>query len=371
MPVWSSSTRSAASLGRLALVLVAGLAVFLVFLVQQQQQQLVDLTTQQQALLDSKNALAERLAVERLAHHHRKAGKGGDDGDDGGDDDHGHEAHEGHDQEPQQQQQQGQKVSSRPKAKSLDVDEADRHRQRAPDESKMARMPPTEAPISRAVDKFTVVKATRPHAVVSFYCGHWSDYVKVAMANRKAYCDRHGYVMVDLSQDAEICRLDPYMARYNAMQKVMHNKTLNVEGVLWADVDSIFINFGKSFDEVMDPRYDLFITAGSPYSASYAKFSNNGHVYIRNTQWGRDLVDELTRMSTERCRDIKLPSGEIVTHINWLKICNHDGSWGFSDQGLIMVVVRNHTEPEWNCHVKHVPFRTFNSEFPWYRCLFV
>jgi len=136
----------------------------------------------------------------------------------------------------------------------------------------------------------------RTFAILSYYCAPQGqsppEYVNLAIPNRQQYAARHGYEFVDWSNDEETykgCTENAMYYRYVAMRRLLPL----YDGVFWGDLDSLFLNQSRTLEEVMDPRYDLFITVAPYTNAFYQKYSNNGHLFVRNTPWGIALLDEL------------------------------------------------------------------------------
>ncbi len=100
--------------------------------------------------------------------------------------------------------------------------------------------------------------------------------------NKKAYCDKHGYHLVDSS---------PYLdnSRPPSWSKIVAARRLLVEEkcdwVIWLDADTVIMNSLKKLEDLLPEEHDFVVTKQK--SRSY----NAGAWIIKNTPWAIQFLD--------------------------------------------------------------------------------
>ncbi len=204
---------------------------------------------------------------------------------------------------------------------------------------------------------------------------------KLTYGNKLAYCKQHGYDLYDananpyisakIKENKEKMTNNFFFFKYQAMYEVLQGGDATggkeYDWVVWSDADSIFLNFGKRFEDIIDERFDAVVTIGAPDHPQWKEIINAGSLMIRNTEWGHTFLNDILTMSKQHCMTFVEQYPETKTPINgWLQVCDPtSGGYWLSDQGLVQALF-TFKEPSYRCKVKKTWFRAFNSEFPWY-----
>lgn len=218
-------------------------------------------------------------------------------------------------------------------------------------------------------------------AVVTHHSGDAYGYElnKLTYENKKQYCDQHGYDLYDANAvpaiKAKIEELKPSMKnffffKYAAMFEVIQGgeatQGKQYDYVVWSDADSIYLNFGKRYEDIIDERYDAIVTIGAPDHPQWKDIVNCGSLIVRNTEFGHTFLNDVLHYSQRSCQEFVDEYPEARTPINgWLQVCSPEGHYWLSDQGIVQALF-TFKSPSYRCHVKKTWFRTMNSEFPWY-----
>lgn len=218
-------------------------------------------------------------------------------------------------------------------------------------------------------------------AVVTHHSGDAYGYElnKLTQANKQKYCDLHGYDLYDanavhaiaqkIAEDKPSMR-NFYFFKYRAMFEVLQGGEATggkeYDWVVWSDADSIYLNMGKRYEEIIDERFDAVVTIGAPDHPQWRDIVNAGSLMIKNTEWGQQFLDDILHMSKFPCQEFLEQYPEARTPINgWLQVCSQEGHYWLSDQGILQALF-TFREAHYKCHVKKTWFRVMNSEFPWY-----
>jgi galactosyl transferase GMA12/MNN10 family len=116
---------------------------------------------------------------------------------------------------------------------------------------------------------------------------------RIAIANRRQYCERHGYRFVS---DVPIARDRPACwAKIPAILDAFDD----YHWVLWADSDALVFNHCRPVDDLCDPEYDLVVQShehffrfmGIPVTDGLERMPiNTGVFLIRASAWSRDFL---------------------------------------------------------------------------------
>lgn len=218
-------------------------------------------------------------------------------------------------------------------------------------------------------------------AIVTHHTGDAYGYElsKLTFANKKQFCKKHGYDLYDAAansyisqkiEEAKPTMRNFYFFKYQAMLEILQGGEATggkqYDWVIWQDADSIFLNMGKRYEDIIDERFDSIVTIGAPDHPQWRDIINCGSLMIKNSEWGLQFLQDILFYSQRECSAFVDEYPAAKTPINgWLQVCNPDGSYWLSDQGLVQALFF-FKNPEYKCHVKKTWFRAFNSEFPWY-----
>lgn len=206
-----------------------------------------------------------------------------------------------------------------------------------------------------------------------------ADLRRLSWAIQQKYAAHHGYDIYDGGVVPVI------QDRLDGMREKMHNffyfkyvTTLEIlrggeatggksyDWVIWIDPDSIYLNHGKRYEDVLDQRFDVIFTVGPPDNPQWTNVVNAGSFAVRNSDFGRIFLEDVISMSQNHCGEFLIENPEASAPVNgWIQLCNPDGSYWLSDQGILMALYL-YKQPEYRCHFKKTWFRAFSSEFPWY-----
>jgi hypothetical protein len=224
-------------------------------------------------------------------------------------------------------------------------------------------------------------RAPQRIAIVTHYSpdGYGQELRRLTWGNKKKYAQARGYDIYDAETNPVI------KAKLGSVREKMHNfyffKYLAVQELLgggeatggkqydwvvWVDADAIFLNFGKRFEDIIDERFDVIVTAGPPDNPTWNGVVNAGSFMVRNSEFSQTFLEDVMSMSQSHCGEFVIEYPEAGTAVNgWLQVCNPDGGYWLSDQG-ILIALYMFKPAEYRCHFKKLWFRAFSSEFPWY-----
>lgn len=202
---------------------------------------------------------------------------------------------------------------------------------------------------------------------------------RITWANKKKYAEKRGYDIYDAESNPQIKAKiiaskekmhNFYYFKYIAMQEVLAGgdatKGKQYDWVVWQDADSLFLNYGKKYEDIIDDRFDVIVTAGPPDNPTWKGVVNAGSFIVKNSDFGATFLEDVIQMSQNHCGEFIIEYPDAGTPVNgWLHTCNPDGGYWLSDQG-ILIALYTFKGPEYKCHFKKTWFRAFSSEFPWY-----
>lgn len=218
-------------------------------------------------------------------------------------------------------------------------------------------------------------------AIVTRYSSdnHGQELRRGTWLNKKKYAKAHGYDIYDCEFNSKLkAKIDAvkgimknsYYFKYIALQEVLaggdatnHKK---YDWVVWQDPDSIFLNYGKRFEDVIDERFDVIVTTGPPDNPTWKDIVDSGSFLVKNSGFGSTFLEDVLRMSQNHCGDFVIEYPAAGNALNeWLHVCNGDGGYWLSDQGILIALYMYKPE-RYRCHFKKTWFRAFSSRFPWY-----
>lgn len=214
-------------------------------------------------------------------------------------------------------------------------------------------------------------------AIVTFYTRdeYGKQLKQLTFGNFKAYALFHGYEAIDALEDPVMQEAFKDMQEKDGLIHhffkaiALKHYLPRFDWIMWADGDSIFLNFSKKIDGsdgVIDDNYSVILSTGSPNSGRWPQVINAGHYLVKNCQFTFDYLDKVLEMSKNDCHKYlqHVPNGDATLN-GHLKICNDDGSYWLDDQGVMQILLSWQPQ-DYKCHFKQTCFRDFNSEFPWY-----
>lgn len=107
-------------------------------------------------------------------------------------------------------------------------------------------------------------------------------WVQRAKTNHKNYCQHHGFAY-ELREIPQTDRT-PHWEKIHLVLQLFDE---GFEFVFWMDIDSIFMNFDISIEELLPENGRDFVFSGD------TNIINSGHFIFRNTQWSRDALNTL------------------------------------------------------------------------------
>lgn len=218
-------------------------------------------------------------------------------------------------------------------------------------------------------------------AIVTHYSSdnYGQELRRATWSNKKKYAEAHGYDIYDAEANSKIkAKIDAakdnmknrYYFKYIALHEVLaggdatNNK--RYDWVIWQDADAIFLNYGKRFEDVIDERFDIIVTAGPPNNPTWKNIVDAGSFLVKNSDFGTTFLEDVLQMSQNHCGGFVIEHPEAGNALNgWLHVCNSDGEYWLSDQGIIIALYMYKPEG-YRCHFKKTWFRAFSSQFPWY-----
>ena len=209
-------------------------------------------------------------------------------------------------------------------------------------------------------------------AIVTFYTrDDWGQRLKrLTFHNFQAYAKQHDYMAIDALDNIELQQKfielkKKGLASHHFKVIALRYFLPNFDWVMWADGDSIFLNFGLDLIEYCDTDYDVILSVGAPNTQHWKQIVNAGHYLIRNTEWSLQFLKQVDFMARRNCQEFINPDESVLN--GWLKMCGEDGGYWLSDQGILQILIQWGDRLGFDqCHIKLTGFRDFNSEFPWY-----
>lgn len=134
--------------------------------------------------------------------------------------------------------------------------------------------------------------------VLMFSTSQILGYAKLSSFINHLYAKRHGYDFEHVIDDNRVGR--------PVWQKVFLTKERlpAYDAVFWIDSDAIFNTQDTPLDEWLDSPYDFIISSDFPNGPSIA---NTGTFLVKNTPFGRDLMDRWAAMVDEGTYNLKFP----------------------------------------------------------------
>ena len=107
--------------------------------------------------------------------------------------------------------------------------------------------------------------------------------------NKKSYCERHGYRLVDSSPFLDNTR-PPSWSKIVAVRRLLIQEKENCDWVVWLDADTVIMNPSKKFEDFLPANHDFVVTKQK--LVSY----NAGAWIIKNTPWSIQFLDNWWNM---------------------------------------------------------------------------
>lgn len=216
-------------------------------------------------------------------------------------------------------------------------------------------------------------------ALLTYYSNdkYGNELRQLTWSNKQKYAATHGYDIYDINSDPTLS------ARVVEEREKMHNfffyKYLSIsetfkgslggkkyDYALWTDPDAIFLNHSKRIEDLIDERFDVIVTTGPPKHPQWGMVVNAGSFIVKNSDFSARFLDDVLEMSQNHCGEFLLENPGAAEPINgWLQVCNADGAYWLSDQGILQALF-TFKGSDYKCHFKKTWMRAFNSEFPWY-----
>lgn len=203
----------------------------------------------------------------------------------------------------------------------------------------------------------------REFGIVTVF-GEFGDYSK---GNFEAYASRHGYKLFigdAMSFEEQSLVTDNHGFKFQVIQRVM-TENAELDWIFWCAPDSLILNHRIRLERVIDDRFH-FILPLSPFG-NLKDMAQTDHFLVRNSPQGRQIVDDLVRMSTRNCGFFLLEHPASSYAIDgWLHVCENDGNFWNGDLGLLLALYL-FRESEYRCLFKRIGERMFSSRYPRYR----
>ena len=134
-------------------------------------------------------------------------------------------------------------------------------------------------------------------AVVTLCTDDWREFAEVTDANKKEYCDRHGYKFISKIGEPFYTRFhygDPHLKpmgwewgfeRAFAFRDAFQSYP-ECDWVYFSDTDALITNHTRPLDKIVDNRYHIILAAD-------INGTNCGNLFIRNSDIGRGFVDSM------------------------------------------------------------------------------
>jgi predicted O-methyltransferase YrrM len=162
-------------------------------------------------------------------------------------------------------------------------------------------------------------------AVLTMAIGkEYASCVQLAIQNKQAYCQSHGYDFYCLDH----CLDEARPAAWNKIlfiQEILKNN--NYQWVFWTDADSLIMNLATPLESFLDERYNLIITRDK-------NGVNSGQFFIKSCPWSLALLNDV------------YAHDEFKEHPWW------------ENQALVSELAQRE---DYRCLTKIVPQRMFNS----------
>lgn len=137
--------------------------------------------------------------------------------------------------------------------------------------------------------------------VASIATGDMDELTSMTWPNKEEYCKKHGYHGVLQKQTWD----------YLGFDKIIFIKALlesdRYEWILWADNDTLFTNFDKKIEDVIDNDFHFIVCA------DYGGDVNAGVFLVKNSKEGREYIDHLSQKMYELAPFNKFLFGEEQT----------------------------------------------------------
>lgn len=106
----------------------------------------------------------------------------------------------------------------------------------------------------------------------------------MTMPNKIEYCERHGYSAALVTQVGKYLGYDKIHLIDGLL---LSNK---YDYVYWCDNDTLFTNFNKKIEDLIDDEHDFFICTDS------AKHINAGVFIVKNSEGGRGYINHIKEL---------------------------------------------------------------------------
>ena len=129
------------------------------------------------------------------------------------------------------------------------------------------------------------------------------ELTKITWPNKQDYCQKHGYFGI----------LQTQTKNYLGFDKIIFIESLlstnQYDWILWLDNDTLFTNFNKKIEEVIDENHDFIICA------DYGGDVNAGVFLIKNSDGGKKYLSHIKQKMYELAPVNKFLFGEEQTAI--------------------------------------------------------
>lgn len=122
-------------------------------------------------------------------------------------------------------------------------------------------------------------------AVVTGHDAAQAAVAAVSSPNKAAYCRRHGYDFVDVTDG-----FDPGRPAAWSKLKFVRDRLAYYDWVFWSDADSLVMRSDVPLEAFLDERYDVILTHDDLGVGVH--HVNTGQFFVRNTPWAGRFLDE-------------------------------------------------------------------------------
>lgn len=216
-------------------------------------------------------------------------------------------------------------------------------------------------------------------AILTYYSNdrYGNELRQLTWQNKQKYAAEHGYDIFDINSIPTMTSriveerekmhnffFYKYLAVSEAFKGTLSNK--HYDYVIWNDPDSIYLNYAKRYEDIIDERFDVIVTTGPPSHPQWGLVVNTGGFIVKNSEFGHKFLEDVLYMSQNHCGEFLLENPSAGEPLNgWLQVCTADGAYWLSDQGIVQALF-SFKRADYKCHIKKTWMRAFNSEFPWY-----